>query len=727
MKKSPFKLWLKRIVIFLVVLAIAAGSWYFIRPSFRPGIPEPGEAIKARAKNVTIMRDKWGVPHIHGRTDPDTAFGLAYAHAEDDFPTIQAALAAARGRLALIMPSKLGLINDYLVNLLQLERRLEEQYPKLRPETKALMDAYADGLNYYAYLHPDEVDTRLLPFTGKDVGRGFLHKLPLFVGVGKVLQDLFARDKNALTPGRPMQQIWAGMEDPLAGYCLNASNAHAVGPSRSADNITRININSHQPWTGPAAWYEAHLISDTGWNMLGGTFPGGPVIFHGHNEHLGWAHTVNHPDLIDVYQLEMNPDGSLQYKMDGEWLPLKKTNAALVIDLYLFNWTINRDVYESVHGPVLKLHDGYYAIRYGGIDQHLLAVEQWYRMNKAQTRDEWVEAMSVLGIPMMNTVYADRENIAYHYNAALPIRKEGHDYLTILPGNTSETLWSDYYPFDKLPSVVNPPSGLVFNTNTTPYKATVGPGNPDQADFSKTSSIDTRINNRALRSLELFGTDESITREEFLEYKFDQAYSKDSAMFKKVLEPLFKNYTPMDENEKKGMQLLQEWDGVTDENSVGATLANLTFEPILATLYEPYGSKAPSPEQTFKAAVAFLIKNFGRVDVPLKQVQRLRRGSLDLGLGGGADTLNCVHTKEIDGRRVGYTGDSYILIAEFGDFGVRSWARHQYGNSSRPDSPHFADQAEGFVKRELRASFFKMDDIKANLEKSYHPGEESLP
>jgi acyl-homoserine-lactone acylase len=307
MKKSPFKLWLKRIVIFLVVLAIAAGSWYFIRPSFRPGIPEPGEAIKARAKNVAIMRDKWGVPHIHGRTDPDTAFGLAYAHAEDDFPTIQGALAAARGRLALVMPSKLGLINDYLVNLLQLERRLEEQYPKLRPETKALMDAYADGLNYYAYLHPDEVDTRLLPFTGKDVGRGFLHKLPLFVGVGKVLQDLFARDKNALTPGRPMQQIWAGMEDPLSGYCLNASNAHAVGPSRSADRITRININSHQPWTGPAAWYEAHLISDTGWNMLGGTFPGGPVIFHGHNEHLGWAHTVNHPDLIDVYQLEMNP------------------------------------------------------------------------------------------------------------------------------------------------------------------------------------------------------------------------------------------------------------------------------------------------------------------------------------------------------------------------------------------------------------------------------------
>lgn len=225
--------------------------------------------------------------------------------------------------------------------------------------------------------------------------------------------------------------------------------------------------------------------------------------------------------------------------------------------------------------------------------------------------------------------------------------------------------------------MINPPSGLVMSTNSDPFRAMVGPGAPRREDYSTTHGIETRMNNRALRSHELFGQDESITRAEFFRYKFDRKYSRKSEMFTKAILPLLDKYTPVSEREVRALTILRNWDGETDENSVGACLANLIYAPIVAHLYKPYGTAAPKPEETFKDAVEFLMEIFGHIDVPLGRVQRLRRGRTDLPIGGGEDTLNSVHTVEKDGRRVGTAGDSYILIAEFSKAGVESWALHQ--------------------------------------------------
>ncbi|MCP4751411.1 MAG: acylase [Proteobacteria bacterium] len=730
MRKSRAKRWIGRLFVFCLFLAIIVAAWYHIRIWMRPPVPEPSPAASRHAANVKILRDEWGVPHIFGQTDANTAFGLAYANAEDDWPTMQLSLSAAQGRLALLLPfNEMGAINDYMVHLLQLPRRLDQQYETLLSEDfRKVLDAYAEGLNFYAYHHPEDVDTRFFPLSGRDIIAGFLHKIPLMQGVSGVLEKLYSQSPERLQVGRPVQavKVSSNQSVPLARFQLTGSNTHAVGKRRSADGITRLNVNSHQPWEGPVTWYEAHLVSEEGWNMLGGTFPGSPMIFHGHNQYLGWAHTVNGPDMIDVYKLTMHPNDSMRYQMDGRWLPLSQTQADIELDLGLFTYTVSRDVFESVHGPVLKLEGGYYAIRYSGMDGHAQSAEQWFRMNKARNIDEWKNAMKMLGLPMMNTMYADRDNILYVYNTLLPVRNDKFDYMTILPGNTSENVWKDYYPFEALPMVENPPSDYLMNTNTTPFQTTVGEGNPQAADFPKANGIETRMNNRSLRSHELFGTDKSITREEFFRYKFDRTYSKNSEIFKDVVHPLINSYTPQNDDEKQALNILHNWDGRADENSVGCTLASLVFQPIFKTKNAgPLGKPVPSLVETFKKAVAFLKDEYGRIDVPLGEIQRLHRGQTDLPIGGSMDTLNAVHTKRRGDKLVGVAGDSYILIAEFSDLGVESWALHQYGNVNRPDSVHYDDQAPLFRKRSMRRSLLTLEAIREKLEAEYHPGEEN--
>jgi acyl-homoserine-lactone acylase len=428
----------------------------------------------ARRYDVRILRDTWGVPHVYGKTDPDVAYGLAWAHAEDDFATIQGALLAARGRLATVLGRK-GAPNDYMVQLLRVWDVVDGGYEKdLSPEARALCQAYADGLNAYAARHPDEAMAALYPATGRDVVAGFVHKTPLFFGLDKTLAALLddkPLPRASMTPG---------------------SNTFAVAPRRSADGFTRLAVNSHQPWEGPVAWYEAHLHSDAGWDMVGGLFPGAPVILHGHNRDLGWAHTVNHPDLIDVYTLEMNPDDAEQYRFDGAWRRLEKRVAPIEVKLLgPLSWTFHRDALWSVYGPVLRGPRGTFAIRFAGWGE-VRAVEEWYRMNRSRSLEEFQAALAVAALPMFNVGYADAKgHIAYVYNARLPVRADGFDWAGAVPGNTSRTLWSDYLPQERLPQVVDPESGFLQNCNSSPFQTTRGAGNPRAADYAPSFGIET--------------------------------------------------------------------------------------------------------------------------------------------------------------------------------------------------------------------------------------------
>ena len=678
-------------------------------------------APPARQYDVRILRDTWGVPHIFGTTDADVAYGLAYAHAEDDFATFQATLIAARGRLASVF-GRNAAPNDYMVHLLRVWDVVEAKYETdLSPDMRAVLEAYAAGLNRYAALHPDEVRSGVLPIRGQDIVAGFVHKVPLFFGLDRTLQDLFADErKHPVSTKRTASalQRWAGLDLP------RGSNAFSVGPGRSADGKTRLAVNSHQPWEGPVAWYEVTLHSEEGWDMAGGLFPGSPAITHGHNRHLGWAHTVNQPDLIDVYVLEINPDNRNQYRYDGAWRDLEVRTAPIKVKLWgPFSWTFKREVLWSVYGPAVRRPHGTYAIRFATWGE-VRQVEQWFRMNKARTFDEWLDAMRMAALPSFNTAYGDEAgNIYYVYNGRLPLRAEGYDWSQYLPGNTSETLWTEYLPYDDLPQVKNPASGFVINCNSSPFRATTGPGNPSAAAYSPTLGIETRMTNRSLRALELFGNDESITAEEFYRYKYDMAYSTESEVAA-LVQKLLAAPPSEDPVVREAMDVLRAWDlGVAPENR-HAAIAVLTAAPVLTAQFQ--GKEPPDLFEQFATVAHELRRAHGRIDVPWQDVNRLRRGSVDLGLGGGPDVLHAVYGDTLkDGRITGRAGDCFVMLVEWGEDGVQSQSIHQYGSATLDESsPHYADQAPLFVKRQLKPVWMDEADIRAHLEREYRPGEE---
>ncbi|MFQ5627485.1 MAG: acylase, partial [bacterium] len=504
----------------------------------------------------------------------------------------------------------------------------------------------------------------------------------------------------------------------------HGSNTFAIAPSRSADGKTRLAINSHQPWEGPAAWYEAHLKSEEGWDMVGGLFPGSPVILHGHNRHLGWAHTVNRPDLIDVYVLEINPDNPEQYKFDGEWQELDIRETPIRVKLFgPFYWTVKREVLWSIHGPVVRQPHGTYAIRIAGYGR-IRQIEQWYRMNKAQNFSEWQEAMRIGAMPMFNTGYADKDgNIFYIYNGLLPKRAEGYDWSKYLPGNSSETIWDEYLPFEKLPQVNNPLSGFIQNCNSSPFRTTIGPGNPDSASYTSTYGIETRMTNRSLRALELFGFDESITPDEFYAYKFDIKYSKKSAMAG-ILRKLLDVSAPQDSLLQNALDELKGWELRTDKQSTGAALAVLSFQRYFSANLDTLQTSTLLAR--LKKTARKLQQKFDRLDVPWGDVNRLIRGEVDLSLDGGPDVLRAVYGRlRDDGRLQGSAGDCYVLLVEWDQDGtVHSQSVHQYGSATLDQtSPHYADQTELFANLKMKPVWINEAEIRANLEAEYRPGE----
>jgi len=672
----------------------------------QPAPPDPALFIARAAQyDVHIRRDSWGVPHVLGKTDADVAFGLGFAHSEDDFATIQDVALASRGQLAASAGLK-GATTDYLVHLFRVWENIDARYTTdLPPDVRRVIEAYADGVNYYAALHPEKLKDGLLPLTGKDVAAGFVFKTPFFYGLDSLLRKL-----NTDTGGKPLPEI--------------GSNGLAVGPHRSADGATRLLVNSHQPYEGPVSWYEVVLQSGEGWHVAGGIFPGAPFMLHGHNEHLGWANTVNSPDLADVYRLTINPANDNQYLLDGKWRDFEKSDAAIRVKLFgpLF-WTFHRDVLWSAQGPVFKTDHGVFAVRYAGMNE-IRQVLQYYRLNKARDLEEWKTAMRLQALPSINYVYADEHGtIGYVYNAQFPIRKEGIDWHGFIPGDRSDLIWHAYVPFDKIPQIWNPKSDFVFNSNNTPFQATAPEDDLKPADFSKTLGIQTNMTNRAMRALETFGADTSITADAFRRYKFDLTYSVHADITRMIAEILA--VKPGDDADlKEAQRILKSWDRRTDIHDRGTALAVLMG--VRAAPEEQGGPWKEKPIDALKEAMTILKSHFGRLDPEWGQVNRFRRGTLDLPIDGGPDIYRAVYGKQQDdGTLTAVDGDTFIMFVTWDRNGkLSSQSIHQYGSATLDSSsPHYADQTPLFVKMQLKPVWFTEDELKGHIARDYRPGQ----
>ena len=669
--------------------------------------------------NVTIYRDIWGVPHIFGDKDEDTAYGLGYAHAEDDFKTIQDVLIAARGNLAEYHGRSVA-ANDYMVKLLKIWDLVEKNYDNgLSEDVTRISEAYADGINHYVSLYPDKAFKGVFPVEGKDIVAGFIHRMPLMFGLDGALAGL----ASGKYPKKNKDSTSA--QSNILNQRMLGSNVIAVSPARSDDKYTRLLINSHQPWSGPVAWYEAHLHSNEGWNMVGGLFPGSPVILVGHNENLGWSHTVNSPDLIDIYELTINPKNPNQYYFDGKYENFELSEAKIKVKIWgPIKWTFKRKVYRSKHGPVIKNDHGSFAIRYSGHDEFRY-LEQWFRMNKSKNFNDFENALKLMSIPMFNTIYADKKgNIFYVYNALFPERKDGYTWeADPLSGDTSENLWKDYLPYSALPKILNPKSGFLQNCNSSPFLATTGNQNPDASFYNKNLGIERFQTNRALRAIEIYGSDTSIDRNEFYKYKYDTKYSEESVLVSNLKRFLSEAET-IDKDVNKVLSILKEWNYETDSLAVGVHYALDAIKPV----YNPddYIYNYELIMKRLTESVKKTNDHFRKLDIRWGEIQRLKRGNKNMPLSGGPDILRAIYTKGDKGQRKAIAGDCYFQIVEWSPSGeVSSQSIHQYGSATLDStSMHYDDQVELFSTNRMKPVWMNIKDIKLNLLNSYSPGGE---
>lgn len=709
--------WLRRIgiglVLLVAIIAIGLAVW-------EPLASEPGQAPAPRDYDVVIVRDDFGVPYIYGATDADVAHGIAYAHAEDDFSTLQETVAMTRGRLG-AMTGADGAKTDYALHLLRARDTVARDYDAQPADVRALLDGYAAGLNLYAARHPEEVKlSRLFPVSGRDIATGFVLRSPFFFGLDSVLGALTAGEALPLEASGPLPDA-PNVTPAGPSEIEKGSNAFAVAPSRSADGATRLVSNSHQPWRGAVAWYELVVKSGEGWHFAGATFPGVPYPLLGHNRTLGWTNTVNRPDLIDIYKLELDESGD-RYRLDGAWRTLEKRRVWLRAKFGPFVLPVPQTQYRSVHGPVIVNDQSAFAIRYAGIDQ-MRMVEQYYRLNKARDWAEWEAAMRIRGVPATNFIYADDSGrIGMIYNAMFPDRRPGFDYSKVLPGNTSRAIWAREVPWERTPMVMTPASGFVINANHTPFWA-AGPGSEmNPADYSPLLGIERNVTNRGTRSIELMAADASISRAELEAIKYDTVVSRQSwaaGWFGQLASVNDRG----DGQVRAAKVLLARWDWNYDGRGPADAIAVLLLREGNRCHYQ--NRECVPPFDAMKRSAEHLAKHFGRLDPPLGGLLRLRQGDVDLPLDGGPDVLRAMALWDVhdDGRLAVRHGDSYLMFAEWDRAGrVSSQSIQPFGAATtRPDSPHYTDQAPLFVRKELKPVHFWPSDLRANAKRAYRP------
>jgi len=433
--------------------------------------------------------------------------------------------------------------------------------------------------------------------------------------------------------------------------------------------------------------------------------------------------------MADVYQLEMNEAGT-QYRLDGEWKNLERKTVTLPVKLGPITLPIRREVLRSAHGPVIQNDNGYFAIRYGGIDT-IDQLDAYYRINKATNLEEWQAQMARMAIPSTNFIYADEEgNIVYLYNAAIPDRPELEqvkaNWRGILPGDRSDLIWEGTVDYDEIPKVINPASGWLYNSNNEPFTAAGEGSDLSPDDFSPVLGIERKQTNRSRRAYKLLSEAGPLDRATLERIKYDTIYEREGYIARMIadLEALeFDTPTMKDsQSASAARDLMLTWDFSADNNGRADALAYLLIRDFMSAEYQNRGW--PDMREKLDEAADHLMEHFGRLDPPMSDLLRLRLGDVDLPLDGGSDTLRAATTWRVDddGRLRLVHGDSFIQWVEWPTDGGRVFSRsiQPFGSATtRPKSPYYTDQMQLYVDHKLKPVYFWREDVIANAKQRY--------
>ncbi len=651
-----------------------------------------------------ILWDVWGVPHIFADSNEELYFAFGWAQMHNHGDLILRLYGEARGRSAEYWGESL-LEQDVLLHTLGLPEIASIWMQAQSPEAQGWLQSFADGMNDYAEANPEAISPEVqpvLPVQPKDVLANAIRVLHFtFVG-----GSVFRSARSWSEPG---------------------SNAWAISPSKSESGNAMLLLNPHLPWSGFFLWMEAQL-SGPGLNASGAALVGMPFLGIGFNDYLGWTHTVNTFDGMDLYELTLAGEG---YQWDGAVREFDRSSKSLKVKQP--DGTLEEKeiwIEHSVHGPVIGRKEGKaLAVRVVGLDQpHLL--EQYWDMAHAQSLEEFESIISRLQMPVFNTIYADRDgHIMYLYGGRVPRRSQGDwsYWRGVIPGQTSETLWTETLEYAELPKLIDPETGWVQNANDPPWTSTI-PQVLDPSDHP----VYLAPNNmpfRPQRSARMLMDDAQISFEDLVKYKHSTRVESADRILDDLIAATEKYGTSAG---KDAAEVLKEWDRKTDAESRGAVLylfwANkLGREGFAlpwrkeAPLSTPNGlANPPEAVKMLEAAAAEVAQKYGRIDVPWGEVVRLRYATIDLPANGGPSSLGIFRqisiAEDSDGKFKAVAGESYYAAVEFGPE-VRAEALMSYGNASQPGSPHRGDQLELFVKKQLRPVWRTRKAIEANLEK----------
>ena len=623
--------------------------------------------------NVSIDRDFWGIPYIKGKTDQDVAYGIGLVHAEDAYADLVELMPLYRGKNA-IYNGLDSIDTDYLVRLLKIHSKVKDiGKQQLSQNILSMAQAYADGVNMYANKHPDKVDLSIHPVTQDDVLAGSYIQHLFFAGLDRDLAQMTAQDETSIPTG---------------------SNAIAINSTKTDSNASYLLINSHQPLSGPVGWYELNIESESGWHGHGGNFPGSFLINVGFNKNIGWGATVNRPDVMDIFELTINPNNADQYLLDDKWESFEIEEDKLAFKLFGFlRWSTKQKFRYSKFGPVIEINGKYFALRH--INQSSFnEIEGWYEISKTKNVYEFEKQLAKRKIPSFNFVTMDSDrNIGYFYNGRIPNRNDALKARQIISSSSSKDIWDEKDLVNNLPKFINPSNGWIQSTNQNPFSV-MGEHSLKEKSMKKNVHFEQRLTNRSYVANELLSINESIDLDRFIAIKFDNSYSKNSRQYK-YLESIME----YDTNLKLA---LQKWNGKTDFNNTNAALG-MCF---MAQEWISEMNSKPTPTyQAAKKECDSLFKEIQRnYTDPWSKINTISRGSRTYPIQGSVDTLRAVYgSPNSDTKSLNMSGGDglFFIIAEE-DSGKVIYGMHNYGSSRNESSVHYSDQTFLFSQEALR-------------------------
>jgi acyl-homoserine-lactone acylase len=694
---------------------------------------------EAQANRVNIIRDDFGVPHIYGKSDADAVFGLLYAQCEDDFHRVERNYIWAIGRLAEV-EGKQELYSDLRAHLFMTEAEAKEAYQSSPQWLKDLCDAFADGINYYLYVHP-EVTPELLTH--------FEPWMPFYFSEGSIGGDIeqistdkiraFYEDGKSLVTTAPKQES----STPIFYEEPQGSNGIALSGQLTASGNAMLLINPHTSFYFRG---EVHVVSEEGLNAYGAVTWGQFFVYQGFNEKTGWMHTSTYTDVMDEFVEQVSQDSSGYHYQYGE--EIRPVSTQEVILKYKDGDRLvakTFPIHRTHHGPITHMIGDQWTAT-AMMWHPAQALAQSYIRTKNQNHEEFNQMMAQQTNSSNNTVYADADgNIAYYHGNFIPKRDVRFDYKRPVAGSDPATDWKGLHAMAESITLLNPPNGWIQNCNSTPFTA-AGAYSPKVQDYPYYMSVNEE-NYRGVHAIRLLEHASKIDLDKLIELAYDPYLPA----FEVLIPGLVETYDRSDRDPllQGPIEVLRNWDYAVAKESVAMSLAHFygvacqnagtPTEMKFMQMIAYWAENAPDIEKLalLKKAVARLIADFGTWDTPWGEINRYQRidgaiqqafddqqPSIPIGMAPGNWGALAAYgaryhnnTKKIYGTR----GNSFVAVVEFGEK-LKAKSMLAGGQSGNPDSPHFDDQGLRYADRQFKEVAFYLEDVEARAQSSYHPG-----